>query len=439
MYFTNSWKELEIMGASQGLARTDVHPESNGVRIAPLSSSGRPLAIGFGAAIGLASAVWLWANFMPYPTELTAYGSVETTHNDRAIIHPDGGTIASVETRAGSFVKAGQVLFNLDGMALRAELKAVEISIEEDEAVISRINAIIAGASQPTPSTRNTTTEVASFTVSQSEIRTSHQAAMLAKQNVLQRNLADIDLNIRVQVAELARLKDDVTSTEGDLYMIRALSKTGDTSKLRLNEVIRAVSEKRSTVSLTASKIASLVIRRSLLTDDYERDCATEREALATERSQAQRDMVDLRRRSAIVETLVKHLVVRAPFDGFVSRLYFQHKGENIAPGAAIADVSPVQETTELTAHLNVADYGLVTVGQEARVRVIGSSSSQRESTLAVVSSVGESLLQEKNGDNYFQVNLRVAEQGARVQRRLTLPGVHLQFSFLGRRLYLLN
>lgn len=113
-------------------------------------SAKRFVLIGMFGLLVLVGGFGTWAAISQISGAIVASGRFEVDQNRQIVQHQTGGTVATILTREGDSVKAGELLLQLDGVELKSQLQITEGQLFELMARRARLEAERDGADELT-------------------------------------------------------------------------------------------------------------------------------------------------------------------------------------------------------------------------------------------------------------------------------------------------
>ena len=160
-----------------------------------------------------------------------------------------------------------------------------------------------------------------------------------------------------------------VNSYRDELVDFQELLKDGYAEKQRVREYERNLAQSEGSLGELGSSIAETNLRISetelqilQLNKDFQRE-------VATELSEVQGQLFELREQIQSLQDTVTRTVVRAPVSGMIMGLTVHTLGAVIPPGGQLLDIVPQGEKLVIEARVSPMDIDRVQIGQNAEVR----------------------------------------------------------------------
>ncbi|MBW6425264.1 HlyD family type I secretion periplasmic adaptor subunit [Rhizobium sp. XQZ8] len=380
--------------------------------------------------LALVGGVGGWAATTTLSNAVVGEGTVIIDDNVKKVQHLTGGIVSELFVREGQHVKAGDVLLQLDGTSLRANLGIINSTLAQLYARRTRLQAERADKD----------------TLSVDDIAAS---GVDVKANKL---LIDGELQLfETRRSALAGMKKQLGERKGQLaqeiegHTIQ-LKATEDATKL-IDEEYQAINSLYEKQIVTMQRVNALKRQRVELDGNRGQRLAARAQAEGRiseinlqilqlgedRRSENAKDLTEVEanaaemeeRRVAILDQL-KRLDLRAPMDGRVYQLAVHTVGGVVNPGEALMLLAP--DTRNLTVEAKIASRNIdsVTPGQKVDVRF--SAFDQRttpEVEGEVVSVSPDIVVDQRTGASYYPVRIKPsAETLANLKSMALYPGM---------------
>lgn len=332
------------------------------------------LLFGYLTLAALVLGIGTWSVTTQIAGAVIAAGSVEVKGNRQVVQHPTGGVIAAIHVRDGDTVAAGDVLVELDGDELHAELGIVEgqwfeilarkgrLSAERDLAeritfdqeLLDRaadtpgIDELLAAQQQQFDARRK---------VQQEEInQLNEREAQIAKQ------IEGLESLRRSNVSQIDLLSQEIDGQEtllaqGLTQLTRVLTPQRELARLRGTDgqVEAAIAENRGKIAETAIERVRLVSKT--------------REAAIDELRDLEFREIELRERRRTLIDQIERLQLRAPVAGIVYDNSADTLRAVIRPADPVLYIVPSGAELIVRVQIDTVSINKVHVGQSATLR----------------------------------------------------------------------
>jgi len=369
-----------------------------------------------------------WATFAPLNSAALASGVVTVKSYRKTVQHLEGGIVKAIYVRDGDQVSAGDVLLELDGTQTLAELEMVRSQLIASEALEARLRAERDGLDEIDFRQDAASADLRVLEAQQNEVQVFHarRLARLGEIGVLKKRAVQLDEQIRGLNAVIAGKQKESAFYDEEVGDLSALLKEGFVDKQRLREQQRNAVRLQSEIAELKSSIASARLQigeTELQIMQLNKDFIAE---VATQQSEVQTKIFDLRERLAAAAERAQRIRVRAPETGMVLGMQVHTVGGVIAPGTPLLDLVPATEDLVVEAQISPMDIDRIAVGKLADVRFSAFNSATTpviEGRLAQVSA--DRLVNEQTGVPYYLGRIELTDNGRKALGELTLvPGM---------------
>ena len=327
----------------------------------PLNPLGRAV---FWIVISALFFACLWMFLGRVDVVVTARGKVIPNGEVKVIQPLNTGVVRSILVRAGDHVAEGQILLEIDPSDLDPELASMKADLHQVDLEIVRINALI---NNVTFSVDKASYDVQNLLVQQQIYDTEKlriQQQVRAKQEVLEQLNQQLQVELQAsdhsqymvtqltdRITRLATVKDiishdDYEKTESDLksYQTELL-----TSSFRRAEITSKQQQTRQEIAF--------------LKED-------QRNRLLTELAEKKQRQLYLAAQIEQTAFRSQRQQIKAPVDGYISRLLFHTVGGVVSPAEKLAFIVPDNTTLLIKASLLNKDTGFVAAEMPATIKI---------------------------------------------------------------------
>lgn len=355
-----------------------------------LFARSRPLNIGIYIRMATVLAlvmvsVFAWANWARLDEQVRAQGKVIVSSRSQIVQAVDGGVLQKMHVRQGDFVKAGQLLAELDRARFAAsaqEIRSKAVSLQAD---VERLEAELNG---------------------ETEIEFSD--TVLEDVDLVERQRGLHQRRMRLQREQRESIEASKRLAQEELEALQELARTGDAAQTEL------LSARRRVVDLQAELVNSK--------NEYQREAQQQLADTAAELEQVRE--VLKQRDEALSATYIK-----APMDGTVKNVQINTIGAVLKAGDEVLQIVPADEPLLVEARVYSKDVAFVRPGQKANVKldaydftVYGSL--KGEVTYVSPDTIDEELKQ--NEDPYYRALIEITEipERTKVDAVEIIPGM---------------
>ncbi|MES2634403.1 MAG: HlyD family type I secretion periplasmic adaptor subunit [Pseudomonadota bacterium] len=384
------------------------------------------LGVGFGGFL-------LWAAFAPLDEGVPSQGMIAIDTKRKAVQHPSGGIVTQVLVGEGSRVKEGQLLMKLDEAATKANYESVRQHYLSFRASQGRLIAEQTGAPKilfhPDLQAASTDPLIQSQIVTQQQLFESRKAGLKAELQAVQESIQGQEAMIASYKGVLESRRQSLKLVNEELTQTRELVKEGYTPRNRQLELERMVSEANGAIAellgnITRAQRSILELRQKMIArqQEYRKEVETQ---LTDVTQQVQSDEHKFR---ALGDDLAR-VEIKSPAAGQVVGLAVQTVGGVVQAGQKIMDIVPDNETLLIETRVAPNLIDKVHAGLPVDIRFNSFSNSP---TLVVegkvVSISGDLLTDPANGVQYYLSRVSVTPDGfKKLGKRQLQPGMPVE------------
>ena len=335
---------------------------------------GHPLRVGAAIILLTFGGVGIWAAFAPIDSAAVAPGVVMVESNRRVIQHLEGGIVRDIMVQEGSEVKAGDVLVRLEDTRAKAQLNILMSDLDSNLAVQSRLIAERDGRSelkfpQELLDRIGDATDRTMLTA-QENLFHARSAAIAGQKAILEQRIEQFKQQI-VGFQALQRSKEQQLATiKDELGGLTGLLEEGYVTKSRVLALQREASRLEGE---TGDHIASIARAEQGIGEArlqiYQLE-KTRQEEVAKELRDVQERVVEAREKVVAADDVMRRIDVIAPVSGTVLNLAVHTKGGVIAPGAAMMEIVPENDTLVLEVQISPLDIDTIHVGDQVGIHI---------------------------------------------------------------------
>jgi HlyD family type I secretion membrane fusion protein len=373
----------------------------------------RPMKVG-AVIIGVfVLGLGLWASLYSRETGITAAGAVKVESSRKTMRHREGGTVRQILVKEGQHVRPGQPLILFDDVEPRAAYDVFQSQYDGLLAQIARFAAEGTGKSSlefpPQLTTRMTDPRVAGLIRDQQFLFVTRLQLFQSQNSVLSQRLDQLQTQIQGQQAQVDSSNEQRGLMAEELTGYQTLYDKGFAPKPLILQRKRAIADIDGRKGAQLAEIARLrqqmgETRMQMVSG---RD---QRESQAAEGLRdAQSRLADVTPRLTAAKQALEGTTIRSPVDGYVFNLTQFTVGGVTAPGEVLMEVVPANAPLMVTVMIKPEDVDNVHVGMDARVRLSGLNQrwhSPLPAKVVVVSA--DRIDNEKTGMSAYRVDLRI-------------------------------
>lgn len=373
------------------------------------------VALGAVLAVTLVFGFGGWAAMASLSSAVIGSGQVAVESNIKRVQHAEGGIVSQVAIRNGDRVEAGQVLVQLDGTAIKADLAVIEGRLSELSARRARLVVERNGGDEAALDRA-----LAGISIAQDRFATAEGERNLyrarrqttdGQSEQLRQRMKQIGEEIEGLKAQLDAKSKELALADKELGILSGLEEkklvTGRQQMAAEREVARLEGERGELVAAIArakSRISETRMQILQLSEEFHEQVLEDLRTTETKLS-------ELLERKVAADDQLRRRQVRAPQSGAVHRLAIHTVGAVIAPGEEIMQIVPHDEQLIIEAKVAATDIDQIAVGQDAKIRFTAFNQRTTPEVDGTLYSIAPNVSEdERTGAQYFLVRLRPAE-----------------------------
>jgi len=369
-----------------------------------------------------------WAAVAPLSNAVHGTGVVTVQSYRKTVQHLEGGIVKELYARDGDMVKKGDPLIVLDESQLSAEYESTRNQLIVARFKEARLRAERDGLESIPPVTMEGTDSDRA-----QEALAGEQQVFKARHDSLQGEISVNRERIQQMQQQIAGLNDMIRtkaglnkSYSGEIKQLKELLAEGFVDNQRLLEQERKldmlkteVADHQSSITKTKLQIGETELQIVQLKKKFDAD-------VAKELSDVQAQVFDLQEKEAALRDRLSRVVIRAPESGMVLDMKVHTIGGVVSAATPLLDIVPAQSELVVEAKVAPRDIDRLELGKTADVRF----SAFNQATTPVIEGKltrisADSLVDERSGDQYYLVRVKVTEDGMKkLADRKLQPGM---------------
>ncbi|KQM96817.1 HlyD family type I secretion periplasmic adaptor subunit [Sphingomonas sp. Leaf25] len=355
-----------------------------------------------------------WAAFARLDAAAAGEGQIVVAGNRQTVQHRDGGIVRAMAVRDGQHVRAGELLFRLEGAEVAATERALAASVIDLQAQRARLEADVRGTAIQWPAEFARATgddlrlveRAKSLQLAQAAARAS---ALAANGAVLQQQAAGVAQQSTGFAAQARATERQRQSLQQQLDSTKRLADQGYVSRNTVRAIERSIQQLDGADGDYASRVAAA---REQIGQARAEQVQTRRryvEDSAGLLRDTQFQLNEALPKWAAAREQLARTEIRAPVSGRVVGLRVFSVGGVIQAGQPILDIVPDAAPLVIRATFLPTDIDGVVPGREAEVKFLSLHERDLPILLGTVATVSaDALRDEASGRSYFSAEITV-------------------------------
>jgi len=369
-----------------------------------------------------------WAAFAPLSNAVHGSGVVTVQNYRKTVQHLEGGIVKELLARDGDLVQKGDPLIVLDEAQLSAEYESTRNQLIVGRYKEARLRAERDGLQDiPAVTMDGTDSERAREALGgELQVFRARHDSLMGEISVNRERIEQMKEQI-AGLDDMIRTKRNLEkSYSGEIKQLKELLAEGFVDNQRLLEQERKldllkteVADHQSSITKTKLQIGETELQIVQLKKKFDSD-------VANELSEVQAQVFDLQEREAALRDRLSRVVIRAPESGMVLDMKVHTIGGVVSAATPLLDIVPASSELVVEAKVATKDIDRLELGRTADIRFVAFNQATTpviEGALIRVSA--DSLTEERTGDQYYLVRVKVSEDGMKkLGNRKLQPGM---------------
>ncbi|HEV7336113.1 MAG TPA: HlyD family type I secretion periplasmic adaptor subunit [Bosea sp. (in: a-proteobacteria)] len=370
-----------------------------------------------------------WAATANLNGAVIAQGAVKVDQNLKEVQHRDGGIIQALMVRQGDQVEAGQVLFRLDDVQMRAELSIIHSQLGENLGRKARLAAERddLAAIQFPAELAQLSGDAARIIEGETRLFDGNRTNRQSRKEQLEIGIVQSGEEIKGLEARHVAKVEELRLVELEKQKYAGLFSKGLIDGARVytvnREWARLLGERGEIdAALARAKLRISEARLQIIAVDE-----TARTEAQRELRQVEAKISEFGDRRLATEDRLARTEIRAPIDGTVNELTVFTVGGVITPAARLATIVPRQARLTVEVRIAPVDIDQIKPEQPARLRFSAFAKNTTPEFSGKVIHVSPATSRDpSNGSTYYSGDIEL-ENEALVENRRLLPGMPVE------------
>ena len=384
------------------------------------------IAVGF---VGL----FAWAAIAPLAGAVVASGQLAPEGNNKTIQHLEGGIIREIRVKEGDVVKPGDVLIELDSVAIRSRVHALRSQVDSLRATEARLLAEERNQkSIAFPAAllqREHEPEIADLLHGQRELFRSRAEARRMRIASSDGEIAQLKEQIRGLDAQYQSSTAQLASVQEELAGLRRLFKEGFGWESRIRAFDREAQKLQGEAVKAAADKAGAQAHIGQIRAEIAKAEEEFLEKTGEQRQEVLRQLYEAEQQLQSASDNLKRLDIVAPNAGRVLNLKKHATSGVVGPGEALMDIVPLNERLIADARIAPQDIEQLQVGQFAEVLFPTLNKRQTPVLTGEVEVVSaDRLVDPATNQPYYLARVKITETSrAKLGTVALLPGIPVE------------
>ncbi|MBX2855891.1 MAG: HlyD family type I secretion periplasmic adaptor subunit [Rhodobacteraceae bacterium] len=319
--------------------------------------------------------------------------------------HVAGGSVVELAVRPGDTVEAGDLIMQLDGADIAAELHRMRTRRAHLRLQRAKLSALLLGRRRLPPTHIAGSSSPAAIAAAQA-LMDADRLEMAAKVRGLENQAERHHADTESKQLQIQGLSEEIATYEERIEMLAALVIKGVASKAQLLTLRAQYAEARSRRFAANGAAQDSSLAAHAVAHQIEQIYTERRLRWSRELSDVSTELDDIDNRIAADDARLKRMTVTTPIKGVVQALGVAAPGGVVSQGGLVASIVPAGD--ELVAEVRVSpdDIGHIAIGHDAQVRISTFDSDKFGEVNGVVSVISPTSFETESGERYYAAQL---------------------------------
>jgi HlyD family type I secretion membrane fusion protein len=358
----------------------------------------------------------IWGLAAPLSSATVATGIVSPDSGRKTVQHLEGGIVERILVAEGDQVSEGQPIAILVDAKTRSTRESQLRRRYELLAQLARLEALANNGNEPDFATLEPSimadSGLAAFVANEAAAFRSRRSAFDSKIEALQNEIRSLQHVVATADQQLTSLREELDLVHDELATKQGLLDKGLTTR----PVMQALDRRRTQIDAQLAQMTGqFKAQRSTIAQKSEllkAEIAAFRNEVADQAAKAASELAAVEHQLTTSNDAIRRMEVRAPEAGTVVSLKMRTPGGVVTPGAAIADLVPLNGGVVLEVRIKPSDISRVVPGQTAQVALTAYSQREVPYLDAAVKTVSaDAITDPATREIYYKAELRIAPE----------------------------
>lgn len=375
------------------------------------------------------AALLVWAWFASIDEVTRGTGRVIPSSQLQRVQSFDGGVVQEILVQEGQRVEAGELLMRIDPTRFVSNFRENRAKAESLQARAERLRALATGS--PFTPSEELIDKAPEIVDQERELYQNGLDKLAEERSILQERLSQR----RAELEEAQSRRDTAARELGmasqELNLTRPLLQSGAVSEvevLRLRREVSRASGDRSQAAAQVERLQSAIDEAQAQLREVELEARNE---WRTELSRTLGELAALNESSAGLQDRVRLSEIRSPVEGVIQRLNVTTLGGVVQPGQEVVDIVPTDDALLVEARIAPQDIAFLRPGQPATIKLTAYDFAIYGGIEAELDHISADTITDDDGNTFYLVRVRTAEDAQRHQQLDVIPGMTAQVDIM--------
>lgn len=357
--------------------------------------------------IAFVSVAFVWAAVTEIDSVVRGSGKTVSEAQNQLVQSSEPGVIRRRYVNEGDFIKAGELLFDIDPIDAKTQLDQAQKRYSTLSVKSIRLKAEVENS---TPNFPESIIEAAPNAVS------TELALYRARLDDLNTKSAILDQRRIQKLNEIQELKIMSNTASNELALIRReigtlepLVKSGLAPETRLITLKREEEASIGSVNSAESGQKRLSSGLNEIDQQLKAELQGYKTSALTDLSAIQAEMEELKARIPALEDRVERTSVRSPTDGVINRINYTTADAYINTGEILLEIVPTGSELIVETKIDPKDIADIVIGQEVKISLTAYDASKFGRIDGIVSSISaDAISDQQTGQQHYLVDVEM-------------------------------
>ena len=356
-------------------------------------------------AIATIGIFFAWASLNEIDQFVRGYGRIIPASEKKLIQHLEGGIVAEILVHEGQQVEHGDQLFVIRNQDAASQAEEMRIRIRAARLRLKRLQAELVDYADFSY-TEDETSEFPDIVVNElSQFRTRRQQ-FTEKIAVLDDQKRQKSLRLNDLSSQLKALQAERKTAADQLEINRKLRAAGAVSESKYLDTQSRVQSFDTRIAAIRNQIPIVKAERSEAENRIAEAREQRKTAVNEDIGEVSLEIRQLEERIKSSKDKVERRDVVSPAKGIINKLYIKTAGGVIQPGAALADLIPLDENLVVEAQVSTDDRGQIWPNLPVNVRITAYDYTRFGDIKGTLTSISADSFKTDQGQEYYTVKV---------------------------------
>ncbi|WP_280550463.1 HlyD family type I secretion periplasmic adaptor subunit [Halomonas sp. 11-S5] len=374
-------------------------------------------------------ALLVWASFASIDEVTRGTGRVIPSSQLQRVQSFDGGVVQEILVEEGQRVEAGELLMRIDPTRFVSNFRENRAKAQSLQARAERLRALATGS--PFSPSDELVDKAPEIVDQERELYQNGLDKLAEEKSILQERLSQRRAELEEAQSRRDTAARELSMASQELNLTRPLLQSGAVSEvevLRLQREVSRASGDRAQAASQVERLQSAIEEAQAQLREVELDARNE---WRSELSRTLGELAALDESSTGLQDRVRLSEIRSPVEGVIQRLNVTTLGGVVQPGQEVVDIVPTDDALLVEARIAPQDIAFLHPGQPATIKLTAYDFAIYGGLEAELDHISADTITDDEGNTFYLVRVRTAEDAQTHQRLDVIPGMTAQVDIM--------